>query len=280
MITFDLHKKLKAPTGNLELNVNAAMGKGQFTSIYGHSGAGKTSILRMLAGLMKPDSGRIEVDGEIWFDSNEKINLPPQKRKIGFVFQDYALFPNMSVMGNLKFAANKNQNSTIIDEIIEVMELGGLINRNPLVLSGGQQQRVALARALIRKPQLLLLDEPLSALDNEMRIKMQDYILNVHQNYDLNTILVSHQLSEVIKMSDYIVILENGKVIKEGKASDIFSPNDLILEPKVEFDIIERMVEAGKNYVVILINDALHKIEVADESMIKKGKIDLQVKKI
>ena len=279
MITFDLHKKLKAPTGNLELNVNAAMGKGQFTSIYGHSGAGKTSILRMLAGLMKPDSGRIEVDGEIWFDSNEKINLPPQKRKIGFVFQDYALFPNMSVMGNLKFAANKNQNSTIIDEIIEVMELGGLINRNPLVLSGGQQQRVALARALIRKPQLLLLDEPLSALDNEMRIKMQDYILNVHQNYDLNTILVSHQLSEVIKMSDYIVILENGKVIKEGKASDIFSPNDLILEPKVEFDIIERMVEAGKNYV-ILINDALHKIEIADESVIKDGKIELQVKKV
>ena len=130
--------------------------------------------MRLIAGLETPDSGVIEVDGEVWFDSGKKINLPPQRRSIGFVFQDYALFPTMSVRDNLLFAAESAQQRHNVDELLELIELTNLAHRLPSTLSGGQKQRVALARALVRHPKILLLDEPLSALDPTMRQKLQD----------------------------------------------------------------------------------------------------------
>jgi molybdate transport system ATP-binding protein len=216
----------------MQLDVAFETERGSLVTLYGPSGAGKTTILRIVAGLTTAESGLIQFDEEVWFDPRQKINLPPQKRRIGFVFQDYALFPNMTVRENLEYALEKGEKSPVIEELIHVMDLEQLQKRKPDTLSGGQKQRVALARALVRKPKLLLLDEPLSALDTEMRLKLQDHILKVHKQFNLTTILVSHDLAEIYKMSDKILILENGKVIQHGSRADMVlntGPNDVQL---------------------------------------------------
>ncbi len=220
-ISISLQKQLNAAAGKMLLNIDFNIEQGKFITIYGNSGAGKTSILRMIAGLLTPDKGRISVNDKIWLDTAKGIRLTPQQRKIGFVFQDYALFPNMTVVENLTFALDKEQEVKIISELIDIMELGELADKKPATLSGGQQQRVALARALVRKPGVLMLDEPLSSLDIDMRSKLQDYIMKVHRAYNLTTILVSHDIGEMIKMSDYIYRLSNGKIIKQGSPQEV-----------------------------------------------------------
>jgi molybdate transport system ATP-binding protein len=177
----------------------------------------------MLAGFMKPDEGMIEVNGERWFDAKAKIDLPPQKRRIGYVFQEQALFPNMTVRENLIYALEKGQGPSRIGELAELMELQPFLSRRPGTLSGGEKQRVALARALVRDPALLLLDEPFSALDHDMRFKMQDYITSIHRKYSLTLLLVSHDVSEIVRVSDRIVWLENGTIKKQGKPFEVFS---------------------------------------------------------
>ena len=180
MITIHINKELQSSTGEMPLNVDISLEAGSLLTLFGNSGAGKTSILRMLAGLFEPDSGKIIVNDRVWFDSENKINIQPQKRNVGMVFQDYALFPNMTVKQNLEFALQKRQRNVIVTELIEIMELGILQNRKPHTLSGGQRQRVALARALVPKPEILLLDEPLAALDNEMRSEEHTSELQSH----------------------------------------------------------------------------------------------------
>lgn len=221
MIEFRIEKKLLGPEGKMGLDVNTMIQEGEFVTLYGPSGAGKTSLFRILAGLLLPESGSIRVGDKVWFDSELKINLKPQERNIGMVFQDYSLFPNMSVRQNLEFALEKGQSRTIIEELLELIELNNLTNQRPAQLSGGQKQRVALARALVRRPKLLLLDEPLSALDPEMQSKLQDYILKVHQEYGLTILMISHDLIEVIKMSERVLLLKQGKVVNDGKPSEV-----------------------------------------------------------
>lgn len=280
MIHFELHKKLRAPAGEMNLQVTSQVEQGEILSIYGHSGAGKSSILRMLAGLMKPDKGKIEVNGTLWFDSAKGINKKPQERNLGIVFQDYGLFPNMTVMENLKFALSKTQKGTIIQEMIDVMELGALADKKPVILSGGQQQRVALARAMIRRPNLLLLDEPMSALDHELRVRMQEYVLKIHEQYNLHTILVSHQLNEVIKMSDYLIMMKNGQVIQHGKPSHIlFQDNNQ--QETLEGVVIDVEVNDSVQFLKVLVGEQIIKFQVTDknERFYKKGdKIAVSVK--
>ena len=262
MIWFQLKKRLRAAQGDLFLEVDSEIPEGTFLTLYGPSGVGKTSILRMLAGLLRPDEGRIEVKGQIWLDTKEKINRKPQQRNIGFVFQDYALFPNMTVRQNLEYALLKNQNPSIIEELVELIELKNLQHRKSTRLSGGQQQRVALARALVRQPDLLLLDEPLSALDHNMRQKLQDYLLRVHERYQLTTILVSHELSEVFKMADQTLVLEEGKVIKAGSPLEVFSNSDA-QDTAVQLigDLVSVKQIEGKWIYTLLIGGKLMRIE-------------------
>jgi molybdate transport system ATP-binding protein len=221
MIEIDIAKRLHGGNGHLDVRFKALIKDGELVTIYGPSGAGKTSVLRMLAGLMTPDEGRIVVDGLTWFDKEKRINLKTQVRHIGMVFQDYSLFPNMTVLENLEFALSKGQSKQIIDELLSATELEEYIQRKPAFLSGGQQQRVALARALVRRPRVLLLDEPLSALDMDMQFKLQDYMLKIHRQYGLTTVLVSHDMIEVARLSNRVLILENGSIRQEGPPSSV-----------------------------------------------------------
>jgi molybdate transport system ATP-binding protein len=227
MILVNINKRLDTAEGAINAHYELTINDGEFLTLFGPSGAGKTTLMRMIAGLEIPDSGSIEVDGEVWFDSTKKINLPPQKRSIGFVFQDYALFPTMSVRENLLFAADNAQQRANVDELIEIVELSQLSNRLPSTLSGGQKQRVALARALVRRPKILLLDEPLSALDPSMRQKLQDELSLIHDRLGVTTLLVSHDISETVKLSDRLAQVEAGHIKRLCTPMEFFSPQTL-----------------------------------------------------
>lgn len=250
MIFLDFEKQLHSAQGDLTLQVRCELTPQNLITFFGKSGAGKTTILRILAGLDSPDSGVIEVNGEVWYDARAKINLPPQKRRIGFVFQDYALFPNMSVEENLSFALPKNADKSRVESLLEITELCALRKFKPNMLSGGQQQRVALARALVRNPQILLLDEPFSALDSAMSRKLQEELLRIHQHFKLTTFLVSHNFSEVFFLSNFVVHLELGKIDKQGTPDEVFL-NGL---PSGKFRQSGTILEVSKNGLVYIVN--------------------------
>lgn len=222
MIRLSLRKRLHTARGDLELDTAMDIAPGEFIAIAGPSGAGKTTLLRMLAGLVRPDGGRIEVEGETWYDGAAGIHLPPQRRRVGMVFQDYALFPNMTVRGNLEFALPDRCARARVDAILEATHLTELALRRPDTLSGGQKQRVALARALVSEPSILLLDEPLSALDPALRARLQDEILSLQRRFSIAAILVSHDVAEVHRLAARVYCLEEGRIVRQGTPSEVF----------------------------------------------------------
>ena len=221
-IHFRATKMLHTARGHQWFDAAFEAKQGEILAISGPSGAGKTTLLRIFAGLTEVDEGHIEIDNETWLDSSRRINLPTRRRSIGFVFQDFALFPHMTVRQQLEFALPKDSHGNIVSELLQLMDLEALQHQRPALLSGGQQQRVAIARAIARKPRLLLLDEPLSALDDEMRHKLQDYILKARQHYQLTVLLVSHDLPEIIRLADSVIILDHGRIVKQGAPSQVF----------------------------------------------------------
>ena len=273
MMECKLKKELSAAEGKMILNVDFRLDEGDLIVLYGYSGAGKTSILRMLSGLLTPEDGYINQDSNVWFNAEKKIDLPIQKREIGLVFQDYALFPNMNVEENIYFSLPQKKDKKTAEELIELMELGNLRKQKIQQLSGGQQQRVALARALARKPKLLLLDEPLSALDHGMRTKLQEYILKLHKTYKLTTILVSHDPAEIIKMADKVLVLENGKITKTGTPISIFSENKLSGKFQFTGEVLAKIDEEVVSILHILIgNNVIKSVSAKDEiAHIQKG---------
>jgi len=174
----------------------------------------------------------------------------------------------MTVRENLEYALEKNQDKAIIDELIDMVELGELQSRNPKTLSGGQKQRVALARALVQKPEMLLLDEPLSALDNKMRLKLQDYVLKVHRQFKLTTLLISHDIGEILKLSDKVYVIKNGKIVRGGSPSEIFAYDQSISKFSFTGEIIEIAKEQNNFKVAVLIETNIVEIKV-QESEIK-----------
>ncbi|CAM3909371.1 ABC transporter ATP-binding protein [Arcobacter cloacae] len=272
MIEIDIIKPLYTADGIIDLKVNKQINKGDFLTLFGKSGSGKTTLLRILAGLETPKSGKIVVDKEIWFDSSKKINLSPQKRNVGFVFQDYALFPNMSVRKNLEFALKNKNEIKKVDEILEIMEIENLSNMKPEFLSGGQKQRVALARTLMTNPKMLLLDEPLSALDTTMRLKLQDELSLIHQKFNITSILVSHDISEVFKLSNRVFKINLGEIQQDGTPNEVFSNQNI----SGKFKIIGEVLSIKKSdilYIVeVLTNNEIVKV-TAVEDEIKELKI-------
>lgn len=215
MMHIAVQKELMGSLGKMNLSIDVRIESSSFVAIAGPSGSGKTTLLRILAGLEKAD-GVICVDGETWLDG--AMCLPPQKRGIGFVFQDYALFPNMSVLDNLLFV---KKDRALAEHLLEITELTELSQRSTQTLSGGQKQRVSLCRAMMNRPKVLLMDEPLSALDPSMRTKLQYEILALHREFDTTTIMVSHDPSEMYRLSNRVLMLSNGAIVHDGNAKEV-----------------------------------------------------------
>lgn len=209
-------------------NFNLAVEQGEFISFLGPSGCGKTTVLRMVAGFETPSAGSIRIDGK------DVVNLKPNQRNIGMVFQAYALFPNMTVAQNLAFGLkvagkSKAEIDATVKEMLALIKLEELGQRYPFQLSGGQQQRVALARALAVKPKLLLLDEPLSALDAKIRVSLREEIRAIQRKLQITTIFVTHDQEEALSMSDRIVVMH------QGKADQLGTPFEIYNQPKTRF---------------------------------------------
>jgi len=215
-----IHKKLK----EFDLDVSFELKKGCL-GILGPSGCGKSMTLKSVAGIVDPDKGLVSLttDNEtIYFDSDKKINLKPQKRNVGYLFQNYALFPNMTVEENVAIGMSKNHDEKRLSEMIKRFHLEGLEKRYPRQLSGGQQQRVALARILAYGPDVILLDEPFSAMDTYLKEQLHMELGNLLKNFEGFSILVTHDRDEAFQFCDELLILDQGKVIAEGKTYDLF----------------------------------------------------------
>ena len=212
-----LRMPLRGPDGPFELELSLGLERGSFVALAGSSGAGKTTLLRLIAGLARPAEGTLRVGDETWCDTTgRRIHLPTRKRSIGVVFQYYALFPNLSVRGNVEYALGRRPDADWVDELLQLVRLERLQDRPPGVLSGGQRQRLALIRALARKPSILLLDEPLSALDPALRSELQAEVLRLHQRFGTTTLMVSHDIAEIVRMGDRLVRLDVGRIVSDG----------------------------------------------------------------
>ncbi|EGL9870497.1 sulfate/molybdate ABC transporter ATP-binding protein [Campylobacter coli] len=269
MIKIDIKLPINTAKGKKQLELNTCLKANEITAIFGESGAGKTTLLKIIAGLIKPEFGRIEVGDELWFDTQKNVNLAIQKRKIGFVFQDYALFPNMSVKENISYAATSKQKA---EELLSLMNLENLAKIYPKNLSGGQAQRVALARALAREPQILLLDEPLSALDFKMRSFLQDELVKILQHFKITTLLVSHDLAEIYKLSHRILELSDGKIIKDARTNKFFTSSNLSAKLRLSATLLEMKKSDILVIFTLLLNQDIVKITLSEEEFLKSYK--------
>lgn len=199
MISIDIEKKLKAYNGQQVLQVKKQFVKGSITKIFGPSGMGKTTFLKLIAGFVNPEKGKIIVNDVTWLDTNLKIAVPPQIRKTGFVFQDYALFPNMTVQQHLEYAT---KDTVWIKRLLHTGKLETLTSHKPAYLSGGQQQRLAILRALATKPELLLMDEPFSALDPEMKSELINHLKIIFNELGATVLIVTHNPQELEGLTD------------------------------------------------------------------------------
>jgi len=268
MIKLQFKKEMQTPLGKEWLDIDLNIAEGDFVSIFGESGAGKTTFLRILAGLIQPQEWYIEVDGEVWFDSRQRTNRPVQLRRTGFVFQESSLFPHMTVRANLEYACSDKKERSSIEEWMQTMGLKGLEDQKPDKLSGGQKQRVALIRALINQPKILLLDEPLSGLDIQARLNLQDEIIKVYQKTRTTTVLVSHDLPEVFKMSKKVLVLDHGKIIKSGSPQEVFVNNDLSGKFRFTGRIIEIHKDGILNILTLSIGNNVTKVVASDEEIV------------
>ena len=284
MISLNIKKELHGSNGVINLDINLSLQNGEFLALSGVSGSGKTTLLRVLAGLEEA-FGEIIVDGEIWL--NEKIKKPIQKRDIGFVFQDYALFPNLSVIDNLLYV---KKDKDLAKQLLNLTDLYELKNRYPNSLSGVQKQRISLCRALMKRPKILLMDEPLSALDPYMRLKLQDEILTLHKEFKTTTIMVSHDPSEMYKLASRVLVLKDGKIIDDGLPKDIllktqgsqkFSFEGVLLDI-IKVDVINiAIVAIGQQIVeVVLSHDEARKLQIGQKVNVSTKAFSPTIKKI
>jgi len=217
--THVLHKQ-----GDFVLDVSFEAGRG-VTALFGPSGSGKTSLVQMISGLTRPDDARISFDGNTWNDTDRRIFVPPHRRRIGYVFQEGRLFPHLTARQNLlygRFFAPRGGIRISEEEVVELLGIGKLLDQRPVTLSGGEKQRVAIGRALLSAPRLILMDEPLSALDRSRRQEILPYIERIRDEVKIPIIYVSHALDEVARLANRVVLLDEGRVRAEGAPQDVF----------------------------------------------------------
>ncbi|WP_294345201.1 ATP-binding cassette domain-containing protein [Prosthecochloris sp.] len=267
MIVASLKKQLEGAGGTFMLETDVTIERGGITAIAGPSGSGKTTFLRMLAGLTSPDEGLLEVGGEVWFrkDTGKKkqVNLKPQQRRVGVVFQGYALFPHMTVLGNLLYASRDRE---MAEKLLNLVGLLQLKHARPANLSGGQKQRVALARALMQRPRILLLDEPLSALDESMKTLLQDELLKVNKELGVTILIVTHDSSEMYKLCDRVLLFEMGRIAADTSPRKLFVERQTTQKFAFKGEILEiRAVDAVYIAVVAIGNNLVEVVIDSDE---------------
>ena len=275
MISLNIKKELHGSNGVMNLDINLSLQNGEFVALNGVSGSGKTTLLRVLAGLEEA-FGEIIVDGEIWL--NEKIKKPIQKRDIGFVFQDYALFPNLSVIDNLLYV---KKDKDLAKQLLSLTDLYELKNRYPNSLSGGQKQRVSLCRALMKRPKILLMDEPLSALDPHMRLKLQDEILTLHKEFKTTTIMVSHDPSEMYKLASRVLVLKDGKIIDDGLPKDILLKTQGSQKFSLEGELLDIIKVDVINIAIVAIGQQIVEVVISNieaQNLIIGEKVNVSTK--
>ena len=259
MIHIAINKPLHGSDGDLTLDIALDIKEGEFLALSGRSGSGKTTLLRILAGL-ESANGEIKVADAVWLNGQKELAV--QKREIGFVFQDYALFENMTIEKNLLFVEDDKK---LAKHLLEVTELYTLKERYPNMLSGGQKQRVSLCRALMKRPKILLLDEPLSALDPKMRIKLQSEILSLHKEFKTTTIMVSHDPSEIFRLASRVIVLDNGKVIHDGSPKEVLLKTSGSQKFSFEGELLD-IIKVDVIYVAIIaIGQQLVEVVVSKE---------------
>lgn len=241
----DIKKEFK----DFALDIKFEMDKGTL-AILGPSGCGKSLTLKSIAGIVNPDAGIITVDGCTLFDSSKRVNIKPQKRDVGYLFQNYALFPNMSVEENILIGAKSKRLSVDVDSLLNMFNLQGLNDKYPEYLSGGQKQRVALARIFAYNPNILLLDEPFSALDTHLKEKLQLNLSKFLNKFEGYSILVTHNRDEVYQLSDYLLIIDNGKVVDFGATKKVFkNPSNITSARLTGCKNISRIIKIDDNHV-------------------------------
>jgi molybdate transport system ATP-binding protein len=225
-----LQVQVKATLGDFRLDA-AFEGAGDgLTVLYGPSGAGKSSVLAAVAGALRPDAGRIAMGDDVLYDSAAGVDVPMERRRIGWVFQDARLFPHLSVEGNLRFGLKRAPAGPIrFEEAVEVLGVGHLLNRRPRELSGGERQRVGLGRALLSQPRLLLMDEPLASLDAQRRAEILPFLERVKTGFTTPILYVTHSLAEAVRLGDRMAVMREGQVVAEGPLAEIASRPELML---------------------------------------------------
>jgi molybdate transport system ATP-binding protein len=225
MLKVRISKKL----ANFELDTEFDSDSG-VTALFGRSGSGKTTLVNVIAGLVRPDRGAIEVNGECLFDSARGIDVPVERRRVGYVFQEGRLFPHLTVRGNLNYGyelAGADERYVALDKVVELLGLERLLERRPANLSGGEKQRVAIGRALLASPRVLLMDEPLASLDNLRKGEILQYIERLHHEITVPIVYVTHAVDEILRLAEVVVLMAGGRVISTGKASEIMGRPEL-----------------------------------------------------
>jgi molybdate transport system ATP-binding protein len=213
-----LHVSVQKRRGSFALDATFTLPTPGVVALFGRSGCGKSSLVNLIAGLLTPDSGRVALDDTMLFDSHQAVDLAPERRRIGYVFQDARLFPHLRVAGNLAYGERRalGQPYVSLDGVVSLLDLGPLMSRRTHQLSGGERQRVAIGRALLSQPRLLLLDEPLAALDNARREEVLPYLENLRDQFAIPMVYVTHSFDEVLRMATHIVLMVDGSVTAQG----------------------------------------------------------------
>jgi molybdate transport system ATP-binding protein len=216
-----LRVEARTPLGALDLDLTIEVAPGECLAVAGPSGAGKTSLLRVAAGLLRPEHGLVEAGGETWLDTRRGVDLPPERRRCGYLFQEYALFPHLSAWQNVAYPLRGSDRRERAAALLDRFGMSGLADARPRTLSGGERQRVALARALAREPDVLLLDEPLSALDARTRASAVRELGALLRDADVPAVLVTHDFAEAAALGDRVAIVDAGRLLQEGTPSDL-----------------------------------------------------------
>ncbi len=221
---------IRKKQGEFTLDIRFSTSENGVTALFGNSGAGKTSVINMIAGLVRPDQGLIAANGRVLFDSEKRIDISPEKRRIGYIFQDGRLFPHLSVRSNLVYGMKlipRSKRFVQFEQVVDLLGIESILDRRPAKLSGGEKQRVAIGRALLASPSILLMDEPLASLDSSRKAEVIPFIAKISREFKLPILYVSHSPNEVTSLADNLVLMDSGKVVASGDIKELIKRPDL-----------------------------------------------------